>query len=651
MGDCPEGWGINEGQWPIKCNRTEQPEPPCDKCDERKAATVGNPVQVVGGIKIQTEVDYENASGSLRLARTYRSDDGMWRHNYQVFGVDFNNIESDAKPEFACLNAKNSDGEMHCYRYLGKGTAKNFGLRRGSGRMTYFGNDVDYSGPKDVNDRVSQVTDAGGKVIGWQVANASDDSTESFSLDGRLQRIKSRNGQDTAFTYSDQNTPLEIAPKPGYLLKVTDAYGHSLQFTYTAQGKMSKMIDPAGNAFIYEYDTEQNLFKVTYPDGKSKTYLYDEPQSISAGAGKRLLTGILDENNVRYATYAYNASRRSISTEHAGGVEKYTLTYPYDGETRVTDPLGSRYVYKYSNVAGVMLQTGTSRTSATGNETASTKSEYDANGNLSVYTDFDGTATTYVYDLARNLETSRTEASGSTVARTIQTEWHPTFRTPARVSEPLRRTTYTHDTSGNVLTKTTQATTDTNGSQGFKSTLTGAPSKWTYTYNAMGQLSTMRGPRTDVNDTTTFNYDAEGNLETRTNALGHQTRYSNYDANGRAGRITDPNGLVVDMSYDARGRLKSVTTGGETTGYDYYDTGLLKQATLPDGSAIHYAYDDAHRLTGISDTLGNSITYVPDAMGNRTSEQSRDANGTLTRKITRVYDALNRMKQITGAQQ
>ena len=34
---------------------------------------------------------------------------------------------------------------------------------------------------------------------------------------------------------------------------------------------------------------------------------------------------------------------------------------------------------------------------------------YDANGNIASRTDFDGHQTTYVYDMTRNLETSRTE--------------------------------------------------------------------------------------------------------------------------------------------------------------------------------------------------------------------------------------------------
>jgi len=56
----------------------------------------------------------------------------------------------------------------------------------------------------------------------------------------------------------------------------------------------------------------------------------------------------------------------------------------------------------------------------------------------------------------------------------------------ALVSAPLLRTTMEFDTNGNVLTRTIQATTDANGSQGFNAALTGNARTWTYTYNSFG---------------------------------------------------------------------------------------------------------------------------------------------------------------------
>ena len=53
-------------------------------------------------------------------------------------------------------------------------------------------------------------------------------------------------------------------------------------------------------------------------------------------------------------------------------------------------------------------------------------------------------------------------------------------------------------------------------------------------------------------------------------------------------------------------------------------------------------------MTNIADSAGNTIHYTLDAMGNPVSEQTKDPAGTLTRQITRVYDSLNRLQQMTG---
>src|SRR5262249_36811150 len=149
---------------------------------------------------------------------------------------------------------------------------------------------------------------------------------------------------------------------------------------------------------------------------------------------------------------------------------------------------------------------------------------------------------------------------------------------------------------------------------------------WTYTYNTVGQMLTMDGPRTDVADVTTYTY-VNGNLDTVTDAAGNLTRYANYDAHGRAGTMTDANGLVTTMTYDPRGRLKTSSAGGETTTYDYDGVGNLSKLTLPDGTYLSYSYDAAERLTSVSDSLGNSVTYALDSLGNRKREDTRDPVG------------------------
>jgi YD repeat-containing protein len=363
------------------------------------------------------------------------------------------------------------------------------------------------------------------------------------------------------------------------------------------------------------------------------------------------LTGIIDENGSRYATFTYKGYE-AVTTEHAGGVNKYSLSSEYSTQTSVTDPLGTIHYYNFSDTLfGIKRYTGEQQPRPTGSGSVTKSITYDANANVASVTDFNGSKTTYTWNLTRNLETSRIEGAGTTAARTISTEWHPTLELRTRIAEPKRLTVYTYDENGNLLSQTVRATTDVNGTTGFNATLTGTPQTWTYTYNAQGQRLTAKGPRNDINDTTSYTYDMAGNLTSITNGAGHITTLSDYDPHGHVGKITAANGLETTFSYTPRGWLSSSNVGGETTSYTYDGVGQLTGVTLPDNSTVSYTYDPAHRLTAISDSAGNSIAYTLDNMGNRTGEQVKDATGALARQISRAYDPLNKLKTVTGAAQ
>jgi len=557
------------------------------------------------------------------------------------------------------------------------------------------------------------MTDSAGNITGWTYVTAQSGESERYDASGKLLSISTRTGITQRLTYSDGTTndtsagrmqidapvcsslyPGAVLPA-GRLLCVTDSWGHQFQFKYDSQARIVKMVDPANQEYAYAYDgpsggcatasttnpacTANNLTQVTYPDGKSKTYHYNEAAHINGGTICPLataigngfgtlpnqLTGITDENGVRYASWSYDCQGRAISSEHAGGIEKVTLAYGAPdangvSSTTVTHILGDAVnpqttvrSYKYQTILGVAKNLSINQPCA---ECGDTKTRtYDVNGNITSRTDWNNNQTTYTYDLTRNLETSRTEAAGTSQARTITTAWHPTYRLPLKIAEPNRRTTFTHDANGNVLTKTVQATTDATGAQAFSSALTGAADKWAYTYKAVGQVLTIDGPRTDATDKITYAYDTSGNLATITNAAGHVTTLSNYDAHGHAGRIVDPNGIATTLTHHPRGWLASSTvtdgTAIETTTYAYDGVGQLTGVTLPKGTKILYTYDDAHRLTAIADSLGNKITYTLDNMGNRINEQVKDPGGTPARQTSRLYDALNRLQQVTGGAQ
>ena len=465
---------------------------------------------------------------------------------------------------------------------------------------------------------------------GFTVIVENGDS-ERYDLTGRIQSVTRPSGMVWTWTYD---------PTTNWVSSVTDSFGNALTFQYGSNALLQTVVLPDGSEIQYTYDSNLNLTSVTYPDNTSRQYLY---QNTAAGTVNQL-TGIKDESGVQFATFAYNSNGQVSSSQHAGGVDSVGLTYSTGSTTSVTDAFGVARTYTYQAILGKNKTTSISGTTCLQCGGASAVG-YDANGNPTSRTDFKGVQTIYGYDTTRNLETSRTEANGTSQSRTITTQWHPTWRLPTLVTESSRTTAYGYDSNANLLTKTVADTTVTPN----------VSRTWTYSYNSHGQMLTAKGPRTDVNSTTTYTYYTCtsgyqcGHLQTVTDPVGNVTTYNSYNAHGQPLTISDPNGVVTTLGYDARQRLTSRQVGSEVTTFSYYPTGLLKQVTLPDSSYVLYTYDNAHRLTQISDGAGNSIQYTLDAMGNRTADKTYDPSGTLHRTHTRVYNALNELYQDVNA--
>jgi len=545
-----------------------------------------------------------------------------------------------------------------------------------SGVVTFVSGDTNtatYSCTVPLYNTTTQIQAYSKQHYQWRYTSATGDRTEIFDFDGKLLSITNREGLQQSMAYDGA----------GHLVSVTDSFGRALQFTYDSQGQLATMTTPAGGVYSYAYDANGNLTSVTYPDQQVRTYVYENANLPNA------LTGIIDENGARYATWSYNAQGWAISAMNGSGANQVALQNTYFGfgsNTYVTDAFNNQrgYVFNTNNGDANLSSVSGPACPSCGPPVAL----YDANGNKILEEDWDHNLRCFAYDTSRNLETARGEGltgsacpsdlstwtpAAGTAQRKISTQWHPTFRLPTEVAEPLKFTTYVYNGDGGatcgteadgvtlvpgvLCSKTVQATTDANGGQGFGATPTGAPRVWTYTYNADGQVLTADGPRSDVADVTTYTYYADddpdlgkrGNVATITDALGHVTQITSYNADGQPTGIVDPNGLTTTLAYDARQRLTSRSVGGETTTYTYDGVGQLIKVTLPDGSFLSYTYDAAHRLTGMQDNLGNSVAYTLDAMGNRTQEQVFDPANNLAQTRSRVYSNLNLLTQQIGA--
>jgi RHS repeat-associated protein len=550
---------------------------------------IGDPINYMTGSFYQEERDYASAGPfPLMLGRYYNSQDS----GVQGFGQFWRGAYSRAmvRQSATVIIAQRDDGR-----------AFTFTLTNGA-----------WTAEPDVNARLRKV------VAGWSYTSATDE-TEIYDDNGKLISIANRAGLKQTFAYDAQ----------GRLASATDPFGRALTFSYISatSSQIGRVTAPDGGVYAYGYDTSHRLVSVTFPGGAKRQYVYGNTKYLNA------LTAVTDEDGAPYARITYDTNGRATTSQHAGGADLYTVDYTYMslGVITVTNPLGGNTLYELQGLNGSAKAQQAVRSCSNCRSTVggTAQTAYDANGNTIAASDFNGYVTSYAYDTSRNVETSRTLPSGET----ITTTWHPTFRLPLQISEPDRTTTFTYDAHGNELSRTIASTSIT--------------SKWAFTYNSGGQVLTATDPDGNV---TRNAYDGSGNLISVTNALGQVTKLTSYDANGRPLTIEDPNGVVTTLAYNFRGQVTSRRTLQWDTAYAYDPAGLLTKLTNPDKSFLAFTYDGAHRLVGVADAMGDTIAYVLDAAGNRTTERVFDAAKSLSRLHGRAFDGFSRLIQDIGAQ-
>ena len=457
-GDCAE----NIESFDRYCSSTYK-EPTC-------SVDVGNPIDATSGNKHQTERDYSGAgSFPLVVERYYNSSPtraggsdigSVWRWTYS-------------------RSVTVARSGMSAYVARPNGTIVQVNLP---------GERADY----DIHDELRSIRSDSGNVIGWRYTNANDGSVELYDAAGRLSSITARSGQRHSLTRSTSSTPMAVAPGPDYVIQVSDHFGRQLNLEWNSDGTLARIIDPDGNVYAYGYDSDKRLISVTYPaegsGGSKRTYLYNEPEHTSHIDAPDMLTGIVDENGIRLATYEYDELGRGISTQHAGGVNRYSLTYG-SNQTVVTDPLGTSRKFRFTKVVNALRLAGVDQPGGAGCAAAANGLQYDDVGQVASRTDFNGSVTNYSYYDSH--EVNRTEAAGTPNARTVTTVWNSKLRLPARIIEPNLMTTYTYTSKGLVESKTLQGTDDATGARGVRAKLVGSARTWRFSYNAAGQIESV----------------------------------------------------------------------------------------------------------------------------------------------------------------
>ena len=505
-------------------------------------------------------------------------------------------------------------------------------------------------------------------VSGWEYLT-KDGYIELYDLSGNLIAISDQKGNKQTLIYNDKTTKLE---------RIEANTGQWLEIIYGTNYRIASVSDQIGRTWKYEYsssdelgnDPDDFLKAVLYPDATPnddtdnprRQYHYNEPEHTSGADLPHALTGITDERGIRYATYEYYADGRAKASYHAGDVQRVDIAYDdTDGTRTVTNSKGVASTYHTDVQLGVALVTGIDGPGCSTCGSADTTYEYDpANNNLLAKVK-QGLRTEYGNYDSKGQYGYKIEAVGTPEQRRTDYTYDPRFynkRTsiiePSVLAGSSKVTRYTYDDWGNRLTQTVT---------GFASDGTPVSRATTYAYEGpLHQLPVVDGPRTDVNDLVYYRYypndatvpvGSRGKLREMENANGILTRSNiQYTATGKVRSEDRPNGLHLGYGYyPGNDRLETLTettaNTTRTTRWTYLATGEVESITQAwgsvDAATLTFGYDDARRLTRITDGLGNHIEYTLDTEGNREAENTYDAGGVLRKQLTQTFDLYNRL--------
>jgi uncharacterized protein RhaS with RHS repeats len=94
------------------------------------------------------------------------------------------------------------------------------------------------------------------------------------------------------------------------------------------------------------------------------------------------LTGITDENGIRYASYGYDADGQANFSTLANNVERVDIGYEPDGQRTLTNSRGNTSSYTVVSRLGMALPAQTTGPGCAGCGPVNTSYQYDASNNV-----------------------------------------------------------------------------------------------------------------------------------------------------------------------------------------------------------------------------------------------------------------------------
>ncbi|MFE9749462.1 RHS repeat-associated core domain-containing protein [Saccharothrix saharensis] len=451
-------------------------------------------------------------------------------------------------------------------------------------------------------------------------------------------------GGDWLLSY--ENTGLEIFDGQGVILHGPNGYcewfDENVDGTFAPAPKVdAKLTKTPDGGYVVSFDgsDERWLFTArgwlvsqTDRNGNTVTNRY-------APDGK--LTSVVDTQN-RVTRFNYDDQGRPQSITDPSGSTFGDYGYDANGEiSQFTDRGGAQIKFAYAPEYPREL------TSVTDSRGGVYRFEYDDLGRLTKLTkptpDGVGVSTTYAW--TDDYDTIVTDANGHASRHEFDDE-----------GRQIKAT----DALGHVQSQTWTAASDVNTTTNALSHST------TYQYDSLNNLIGTK-LATGAQSVVGYTSSAHPHLPTQvTDASGNQSTRE-YDTNGNLTKVrsTGLNADIETYTYtEGMGLVATRKDGkGAITGYSYDSAGNLTKVTPPaPAGATTYTYDSLSRVTGVTDGNGVRIDYGYDKLDRVVSVKhgttvrqanTFDPNGNLTQTqvpgVTRTleYDPRNQLTKVT----
>ncbi|WP_237057157.1 DUF6531 domain-containing protein [Microbulbifer sediminum] len=538
-----------------------------------------------------------------------------------------------------------------------------------------------------VGNRISS-TDALGRETRWE-----------YDLNNRVTKEINADLVETTYAYD------ELGNRTSMTVAANTALAQTTAYSYDLNNRLVSSTDALQQTTSYGYDANGNRVSVTDPRGNTVVSYFDKTnqQTAQVDAEGYVTTWTYDAAGNRVGQTLFMApvtgADPAVPPSPVAGADDQAVVYEFDRANRLAAQVngeGDRTEYTYDGVGNQLTVTD-----GNGNTTVNT---YDAANRLLTSTNAEGETTSYTYDEVGN-RLAMTDGNGHTTSYgydqvnrlvTVTNAENETTRygydaVGNRISETdalLRETTWEYDVLNRVVKETAADLVETTYAYdevGNRTSMTVAANTadavtTSYTYDDNNQL---RSETNALNQTVSYDYDANGNRVAMTDARGNTTSYT-FDKNNRLTHVTDPELHTVEYRYDAADNQVEMVDarGNVTTNYfdranrqvasvdaegfmvqrSYDNAGNLQTETRymtalgsvdplalptpvagPDDQVVTFEYDRADRLTARISGEGFRTEFTYDEVGNRTSvRQHRDLAGTDIAETRFFFDSVNR---------